>query len=171
MTAEPNDGTGSVRGKLAAFGLAGFVAGLLVAALAVKMLMPGMMIVTHQSRYDVEGTVSTLREAIKAEGWAVAGVKNMRRSMAGHGVEFPREVRVVQLCNADYAAEVLADSRRVSCLMPCSISVWEADDGTVRISRMNTRLMGKMFGGTVARVMGGSVARDEEAVLEAVVAD
>ena len=34
---------------------------------------------------------------------------------------------------------------------------------------MNMELTGKMFGGTVAEVMGGFVARDEEAILATVI--
>jgi hypothetical protein len=34
---------------------------------------------------------------------------------------------------------------------------------------MNTGLMGKMFGGTIARVMGGKVSADEKAILGQVV--
>jgi hypothetical protein len=49
-------------------------------------------------------------------------------------------------------------------MMPCGIAVWEDDEGGVWISRMNTGLMGKIFGGTIARVMGGMVARDESKI-------
>jgi len=38
--------------------------------------------------------------------------------------------------------------------MPCTLAVYEADDGKVYISKMNTGLMGKLFGGTVAEVVG-----------------
>lgn len=52
-------------------------------------------------------------------------------------------------------------------LMPCAWGVY-GKDGKVMITGMNMGLMGKMFGGTIARVMGGSVARDEAAILEKV---
>jgi len=41
----------------------------------------------------------------------------------------------------------------------------------VYLSKMNTGLMGTMFGGTVAEVMGGPVAADEKAILASVLAD
>jgi hypothetical protein len=49
--------------------------------------------------------------------------------------------------------------------MPCTIAVYESDDGKIYISKMNTGLMGKVFGGTIARVMGGCVSRDEAKIL------
>ncbi|HPC96062.1 MAG TPA: hypothetical protein PLU87_14035 [Sedimentisphaerales bacterium] len=35
--------------------------------------------------------------------------------------------------------------------------------------KMNMPLMARMFGGTIAKVMGGSVARDEHAILSGIV--
>ena len=53
--------------------------------------------------------------------------------------------------------------------MPCAISVWEGANGEVHVSKMNTGLMGKLFGGNIARIMGGRVAKDEKAILAPVV--
>ena len=38
----------------------------------------------------------------------------------------------------------------------------------MRLSKMNTGLMGKVFGGNIARVMGGAVAEDEHEILQRV---
>jgi len=70
-----------------------------------------------------------------------------------------------------YAADVLSTDRYVSCLMPCTIAVWEDDAGRVFVSKMNTGLMGKRFGGNIARVMGDHVAAEEHAMLQRVVAN
>ncbi len=48
----------------------------------------------------------------------------------------------------------------VTVMMPCSISVYEKSDGNVYVSTMNAALMGRMFGGTVAKVMSGPVAAE-----------
>ena len=42
-------------------------------------------------------------------------------------------------------------------------------DGKVYVSELNVRLLGMMFGGTIAEVMGGKVAPEEEQILAAVV--
>jgi hypothetical protein len=60
---------------------------------------------------------------------------------------------------------VLSDNRRMACLMPCTVAVYESDDGRIVISKMNTGLMGRVFGGPVARVMGKQVAADEKKML------
>ncbi|MEF8787444.1 MAG: DUF302 domain-containing protein [Planctomycetota bacterium] len=147
----------------------GFVAGLLVAALLVWQIMPGLMIVTHRSRMDMEETVKTIEENIKEEGWSHAGTRNMNKSLKKHGKVLRPDVRIVEMCHPDYAKSVLSTDRYVSCLMPCSVAVWENDGGHVFVSKMNTGLMGQMFGGNIASVMGGAVAEDEHAILKEVI--
>lgn len=153
--------------------LAGAAGGLLLAGMAMWLLMPGMMINRHRSRFTgpdaFEKTVETLQNAIRENGWSVSGVRSMNEAMAKHDVEFDRRVTLVELCKADYAKSVLTTDRYVGTLMPCAIAVYDGDDGQVHLSGMNLGLMGKMFGGNISRVMGGAVARDEHRILEAVV--
>lgn len=149
--------------------LVGLLLGIALTAGAVWLLMPGFMVVEHESKLDFDTTVAALEKAVKAEGWVVSGVADMQKPLAKHGVTFPRRVKVVKLCHPRYAGSVLQTDRQMAALMPCSIAVYEDDDGTVRISKMNTGLMGKMFGGNVARVMGEHVARDEAKMLAGIV--
>lgn len=154
-------------GRSAAIFLGGILAGALVMAIAVAVVMPRLMIVTEAVDTSVDETVQRLQTSLEKQGWSSPGVMNMNEAMAKHGISFDPQVRVVQLCKAEYASAVLQDDRHVSCLMPCSISIWEGDDGRTYISKMNTGLMGKMFGGTIARIMGGPVAREEGAMIAA----
>ncbi len=132
--------------------------------------MPGMMLTVRESTYpDVDRTCEELKEAIEANGWDCPAIRDMNKSMAKHGVRFDRPVRIVELCKADYAKRVLSTNPEVSTLMPCAWGVYEGPDGKVYISGMNMGLMGKMFGGTIADVMGGQVSADEHKILQAVI--
>jgi len=133
--------------------------------------MPSLMIVTHESELGFDETVSALEKSIVDKGWVVSAVSDMNQSMARHGVEFGPRVKLVKLCKPEYAKSVLTTDRYISTLMPCTLAVWESDDGTVHLSQMNMGLMAKMFGGNIARVMGGSVVRDEQAMLAGIVKD
>jgi uncharacterized protein (DUF302 family) len=149
--------------------LVGVVTGILTTVFSMMMIMPSLMINVYESNFDVDTTVAKLESSIKAAGWSVPGVMNMNKAMKKHGVEFSPKVRLLKLCKAKYAKEVLAEDRFVASLMPCSMAVYEGDDGKVYISKMNTGLMGKLFGGAIARVMGGSVAQDEINMLKNIV--
>lgn len=150
-------------------GLVGLVLGVVLTGVAVWQAMPGMMIVEHQSKYGVDETVSRLQQAIKDAGWVSPGVRDMNKSMSKQGVVFDKKVRLVELCHADHAKSVLGSDRHVATLMPCAIAVYEGDDGKTYISGMNMGLMGKMFGGNIAAVMGGPVAEDERKILSTVI--
>jgi len=152
--------------------IGGVVLGIVVFGVSMFMVMPKMMLTVHQSRYDtVEKTCEELTKAISEEGWNSPRVRKTTESIAKHGENLSREVRIVELCNEDYAKRVLTDNPEVSTLMPCAWGVYEGDDGNVYISGMNMGLMGKMFGGTIAEVMGGHVAEDEQEMLSGVIAE
>jgi uncharacterized protein (DUF302 family) len=151
--------------------LIGLVAGVLLTGAAVVWGMPKMMIVTQESELGFDETVAALEKGIPENGWVVSTVMDMNKSMAKHGVEFGPRVKLVKLCKPEYAKSVLTTDRHVSTLMPCTLAVWEGDDGKVHLSKMNMPLMAKMFGGNIAKVMGGSVARDERNILSGIIAD
>ncbi len=154
--------------RLVLAGIGGFLAGAAAVAIAVAVAMPPLMIVRHESTLPFDETVAALEQAIRDNGWASPGTMDLNKAMAKHGVRFEPRVRLIKLCKASYAARVLQDHRDLAALMPCTLAVYEADDGKVYISKMNTGLMGKLFGGTVAEVMGGSVSAEEAEILEAV---
>ena len=149
--------------------LIGLVIGVVLTGAAIVTAMPKMMIVTQESRLGFDETVAALEQAIPQQGWVVSTVSDMNKSMAKHGVEFEPRVKLVKLCKPEYAQSVLTTDRHVSTLMPCTLAVWEGDDGKVYLSKMNMSLMARMFGGNIAKVMGGSVARDEHAILSGIV--
>ena len=163
-----DNGTGSRCSGWGRF-LLGMIAGGVIAVVVVLKVMPSAMIVTEESSLGFDETVSVLEKAIVEKGWVVSSVADMNKSMAKHGVEFGPRVKLIKLCHPEHAKSVLTTDRHMSSMMPCSIAVWEDDDGKVKLSKMNIALMAKMFGGNVAEVMGGKVSADEEAIISAVV--
>jgi len=149
--------------------LIGLALGVGLAAAGGWLLMPRLMLNVHRSKFSFDDTVQRVQNAVKRQGWVVTGTRDMQESLAKHGRHLGRRVKIVELCHPGYALDVLGTDRELSAMMPCAIAVYEGDDGQTYISKMNTGLMGKMFGGNVGRVMGGPVARDEEAILAEVV--
>jgi uncharacterized protein (DUF302 family) len=148
----------------------GLIVGVLFAVIVGWQSMPGMMLVTHRSRYDtVEETCIQLKAAIEENGWNCPAIWDMNLTMEKHGVTMERPVKIVELCKAEYAKDVLLTNPEVSALMPCAWGVYEGDDGKIYISGMNMGLMGKMFGGNIAKVMGGSVSKEEARMLGSVI--
>ena len=145
----------------------GVMIGFLLCGIIVFTAMPSLMVVTRESKLGFDETIAALEKRIPEHGWVVSGGQpiDMNKSMAKHGVTFKPRVKLVKLCNAEYAKSVLTSDRHISCMMPCTMAVWEGDDGKVYLSEMNMALMAKMFGGNIAKVMGEKVVHDEEEML------
>lgn len=148
----------------------GIAIGVVITAGAVWMLMPRLMIRQMRSGQGFDETVQAVNSGIERAGWSSPGMLDMQQSITKHGEPFDRRVKVIQLCHPRYAASVLLTDRPLAAMMPCAIAVYEGDDGKVYISKLNTGLMGKMFGGNVAKIMGGLVAKDEQSILDGVTA-
>lgn len=149
----------------------GLIAGLFAGAIAVTLLFVSLlrrrMIEVARSPFaTVEQTVMALERAIgQSDGWSHPGTRDLNGMMAKHGVAFGPRVRLVEMCKAAYSADVLKTDRHIATLMPCAIAVYEDDDGAVWLAKLNLKLMGKLFGGNVGRVMGRQVAGEEERML------
>lgn len=139
----------------------GIVLGVVLAGAAGWMVMPKMMIKERSSPFGFEETVGKLRENIEAGGWKISSVMQLHNSLQKEGYRVPRTA-VIKLCHPDYAERILNDDAAhfLSVMMPCSIAVYEKSDGSVWVSTLNAGLMGRMFGGVTAEVMGGPVARE-----------
>ena len=147
-------------------GFIGGAIGFVLCGIVMFLAMPSMMIVTKECKLGFDETVEQLQKRIVDQGWSVKGVKDVSQQINSAGFDFKPRVKLVKLCKAEYAKSVLTTDRHVSCLMPCTMAVWEGDDGKVYLSEMNMSLMAKMFGGNIAKVMGGKVVHDEEKMLE-----
>jgi uncharacterized protein (DUF302 family) len=124
-------------------------------ALIVWFAMPSLMLVKHRSRQGYDGTLAALTEALgKKQDWRVLTVNDYQKSTAAFGAI--ERVGSVNVCNPRYASRILArdDDRGVTAFMPLAIGVYEDGRGQVYVSQLNVRLIGMMFGGTIADVMG-----------------
>jgi len=149
--------------KISSF-LVGFAAGAIVVSVLGWLMMPGLMLKEYQSPFGVEETVKIISENAVSEGWVVAGVTPLEKSVKKHGGGDLPPVRLINLCQAHHAFKILNEDQNkiVSVMMPCTISVYQKADGKTYIGTMNAGLLGKMFGGTVSKVMGEEVAEQQQ---------
>lgn len=145
--------------------VAGLFAGIVLTGLFVWFRAPAMMIDEDPSRYDFETTVDTIVTTAEGLDWKVPAIHPLHDSMAKAGFEVEK-ASVIELCRPDYAVRLLEqdDTRSITSMMPCRIAVYQKSDGAVVVSRMNTGLMSKLFGGLVARVMARASADSEQIV-------
>lgn len=135
-------------------------------------VLPRLMIPERRSAHTLDETVKRLSDAALAAGWVVQSIVELEKSIAKNGGGHVRPVRLVNICHARHAGQIMhVDSaRRVSVLMPCTISVYEKNDDSVWVGAMNPSLVAPLFRGVVARVMGGPVADDQQRFINAATA-
>jgi uncharacterized protein (DUF302 family) len=125
--------------------------------------MPKQMIHERKSPLGYAETIARIEQNAKEGGWIISSTVHLDEGLRKHGQEVP-PVTLINICQPEHAATILNDeaSRYISIMMPCTISVYEKADGATYVATMGMRLMGKMFGGVIADVMGGKVADEEE---------
>jgi uncharacterized protein (DUF302 family) len=141
----------------------GVLVGMVLMGLMVWFTMPKLMLIKRRSNRSYDDTVAILSEGFKKkEDWRMLKVNDYQESTAPFGAI--EKVCSVNVCNPRSALKILADdaNRGVTAIMPLAIGVYEDKKGQVFVSQLNVKLLGKMFGGTIAEVMGGAgTALDE----------
>ena len=139
----------------------GTLFGIALTVVTTAGLMPKLMLSQKESPLGYEETITHIQSKAESSGWKVSAVMRLDKSLAKEG-RTVRPVAALKICQPDHAEKVLLDddARFLSVMMPCSIAVYEKADGKTYISTMNAKLLGKMFGGTVAEVMAGPVAKE-----------
>jgi uncharacterized protein (DUF302 family) len=146
------------------------IVGMVLMGLIVWKLMPSMMLIQHKSSKNFDETVAVIGDAVKKkQDWKVLTFNDYQKSIreGGHG-EMNR-IGSIAVCNQRSASRILADdgNKKVTAFMPIEIGVYEDKSGQVHVSELNVGLMGKMFGGTIAEVMGGA-GKDIKDIIAAV---
>jgi uncharacterized protein (DUF302 family) len=149
--------------------LAGFLVGIVLVSVIGWLMMPGLMLHENLSPYSVEDTVKKITTSALEEGWVVAGVKPLHKAVKKHGGYDIPPVMLINLCQADHAYNILKEdaNKVLSVMMPCTISVYQKGDGKTYVGSMNAGLLGTMFGGTIAEIMGKQVAEQQQIFIQA----
>jgi uncharacterized protein (DUF302 family) len=135
----------------------GFALGLVFAG----AVLPKLMVKEKLSPMGYEETIAHIQNNVTNAGWKVSALMRLDKTLAKEGKDV-LPVASFKICQPDYAEKILLDddARFMSVMMPCSIAVYEKADGNTYISIMDSRLLGRMFGGTVAEVMAGPVGKE-----------
>jgi uncharacterized protein (DUF302 family) len=86
-------------------------------------------------RYDE--VLAKLPEALKAEGFGVLTRIDVQQTLKEKiGVEF-RRYQILGACNPKLAHQALTAELGVGAMLPCSVAIWEEDDGTATVNAVD----------------------------------
>ncbi len=134
--------------------IVGVIVGLLLMGLAVWFCMPALMLNKHKSKRGYDETLKILTENLqKKQDWHLVIMRDYQEITAAFGAI--ERVCSMSVCNSRYASKILTDdaNRGVTAFMPLAIGIYENKKGEVLVSQLNVKLLGLMFGGTIASVM------------------
>jgi uncharacterized protein (DUF302 family) len=153
--------------KLLAFGIGGLLAGLILMAILGFYSLPGLMMLEDESKYGFEETVEVFTAKVDEAGWSILQVHDMKSILSRHGHDVDN-VQIFELCSSKYSAEILKldDERIVSPLMPCRIAIYEKSNGKTYVTRMDSKLMARPFGGVINKVMQTAAVETEEIIAQ-----
>ncbi len=146
-----------------AYLIIGLLVGSLLTSVVIYKSAPGMMLVEDTVDMSIEEALRKLEKAAEELGWKVPTVHMISDSVKKAGYDV-RPVAVLELCHPKLAGMMLDDEkgRRISPMMPCRVALYENADGTITVSRMNSGMMSKMFGGIIASGMAEAAGQNEE---------
>ena len=87
---------------------------------------------------------SIIRE-LKEREFGVLWQLNFKDKMAEHGIDFPNNFMILEVCNPEKANTVLSKHIKMGYFLPCKVVVYE-DDGGVNIGTAKPELLMGMMG-------------------------
>lgn len=126
------------------------------------------LFIENPSQYAFEETIESIKTEVEKKSWRVTAIHDLQETLKKNGQDV-LPVKVFAICHPKYSGQILSgdDERIVSPLMPCRLSVYQKSDGKTYISRMDPKMIDRMFTGKVAQVMKES-ADDVEDILKTI---
>ncbi len=93
-----------------------------------------------ESAKSVELATADLEAAVRRNGFGILHQYDLKKTLAGKGVDLPHECRILDVCNPQQAARVLTADMGMNVALPCRISVYE-EGGQTRIGMVRPTAM------------------------------
>ena len=119
---------------------------------------------TVVSSKSFDDTVKAIEQKSAEKGFRVLHTHDVAATLAEKG--FPREpLKIIEVCNARYASEVLKKDVKVALMLPCPISVY-TQGGKTFISAMLPSRIADFFPGTGMEPIANEVEKVILAIID-----
>ncbi|MEW6679056.1 MAG: DUF302 domain-containing protein [Pseudomonadota bacterium] len=113
------------------------------------------VVAQHISPGSFSETLTALTTQLEADGWSQITSIDLGGRIAKKGVQIPAGLVVLELANCKNAIPILKsdETRYLSAMMPCRLSIYGLSDGRVVVAHLNTGLVGAMMDPMIGEVM------------------
>ncbi len=98
---------------------------------------------TVETTKSVDETVAAIEAKAQEKGFRVLHVHDVQATLAAKGFEI-EPMKIVEVCNAKFASQVLAKDKKISLMLPCPISVF-VEAGKTYISALKPRIIADYY--------------------------
>ena len=92
---------------------------------------------------DIGEAITAIEAKSKEKGFSVLHIHDVSSTLEAKG--FHREpLKIIEICNARYASEVLEKDVKISLMLPCPISVYQ-ERGTTYISALRPKVIADFY--------------------------
>jgi uncharacterized protein (DUF302 family) len=98
---------------------------------------------TVETDKSFDEAVAAIEAKAKEKGFGVLHIHDVKATLASKG--FDREpLKIIEICNAKYASQVLAKDIKISLMLPCPISVY-VEGGRTYISTLRPNVISDFY--------------------------
>lgn len=98
---------------------------------------------TVETKKSFDEAVSAIEAKSKEKGFGVLHIHDVKATLASKGFDSV-PLKVIEICNAKYASEVLSKDIKISLMLPCPISVY-VENGRTYISTLRPRVIADFY--------------------------
>ncbi|HLA00282.1 MAG TPA: DUF302 domain-containing protein [Thermodesulfovibrionales bacterium] len=98
---------------------------------------------TVETTKSFDEAVAAIEAKSKEKGFGVLHIHDVKATLASKG--FDREpLKIIEICNAKYASQVLTKDIKISLMLPCPISVY-VEGGKTYISTLRPKVISDFY--------------------------
>ena len=112
---------------------------------------------TVETTKNVDETVAAIEATAQEKGFRVLYIHNVQATLAAKGFDI-EPMKIIEICNAKFAYQVLAKDKKISLLLPCPISVF-VEQGKTFISALKPRVLSDYYPGEGIEEIAGEVEK------------
>lgn len=112
---------------------------------------------TVETTKNVDEAVTAIEAKAQEKGFRVLCVHDVQATLSAKGFDI-ESMKIVEVCNARYASQVLAKDKKISLMLPCPISVF-MDEGKTFISAFKPRVLTDLYPGEGIEEIAGELEK------------
>lgn len=112
---------------------------------------------TVETSKSMDEAVAAIEATAQEKGFRVLYIHDVQATLAAKGFDI-EPMKIIEICNARFANQVLAKDKKISLMLPCPISVF-TEEGKTYITAFKPRVLSDFYPGLGIEELAGEVEK------------